>query len=101
MRAGRAARCCYRRWVAAGEASAPLPPEAVSSDGSLPNESLKNRHPQASGEVVVTAGPTWELSAYVEDAAGLAPELLRILGREGAAPTALSIKQPIPEDVYP
>jgi hypothetical protein len=64
-------------------------------------KSLKNRHPQASGEMVVTAGPTWELSAYVEDAAGLAPELLRILGREGAAPKALSIKHPIPEDVYP
>jgi len=51
--------------------------------------------------MVVTAGPTWELSAYVEDAAGLAPELLRILGREGAAPKASSIKHPIPEDVYP
>jgi hypothetical protein len=38
---------------------------------------------------------------YVEDAAGLAPELLRILERKGAAPKALSIKQPIPEDVYP
>jgi len=51
--------------------------------------------------MVVTAGPTWELSAYVEDAAGLAPELLRILGREGAAPKAPSIKHPTLEDVYP
>jgi hypothetical protein len=41
-----------------------------------------------------------DLSAFVEDAARLAPELLRILESEGAAPKALSIKQPSLDDVY-
>ncbi|MDQ3964519.1 MAG: ATP-binding cassette domain-containing protein [Actinomycetota bacterium] len=39
-------------------------------------------------------------SVYVEDAARLAPELLRMLEQEGAPPKALSIKQPTLEDVY-
>lgn len=41
-----------------------------------------------------------DLSVDVEDAAAVAPELLRVLEREGAAPKALSIKQPTLEDVY-
>lgn len=48
-------------------------------------------------DVVATDG---HFSVYVEDAARLAPELLRALEREGAAPKALSIKQPTLEDVY-
>lgn len=41
-----------------------------------------------------------ELSVDVKDAATVAPELLRMLERDGAAPQALSIKQPTLEDVY-
>ena len=41
-----------------------------------------------------------DLSVEVEDAAGVAPELLRVLQHEWAAPQALSIKQPTLEDVY-
>jgi ABC-2 type transport system ATP-binding protein len=41
-----------------------------------------------------------DLSVGVEDAAAVAPELLRTLEVEGAAPEALSIKQPTLEDVY-
>lgn len=48
-------------------------------------------------DVVVTDG---DLSVDVEDAATIAPEILRLLEREGAAPQALSIKQPTLEDVY-
>ncbi|MGH2961004.1 MAG: ATP-binding cassette domain-containing protein [Solirubrobacterales bacterium] len=48
-------------------------------------------------EVVAADG---DLSVDVEDAPAVAPELLRILEREGAAPRALSIKQPTLEDVY-
>jgi ABC-2 type transport system ATP-binding protein len=48
-------------------------------------------------DVVATNG---HFSVFVEDAARLAPELLRILEREDAAPKAISIKQPTLEDVY-
>jgi ABC-2 type transport system ATP-binding protein len=47
--------------------------------------------------VVATDG---ELSVDVEDAATVAPELLRFLEREEAAPHALSISEPTLEDVY-
>jgi ABC-2 type transport system ATP-binding protein len=47
--------------------------------------------------VVATDG---DLSVDVEDAATVAPELLRLLERDAAAPQALSIKQPTLEDVY-
>ena len=47
--------------------------------------------------VVASAG---HLSVEVEEAAAVAPELLRVLQHEWAAPQALSIKQPTLEDVY-
>lgn len=48
-------------------------------------------------DVVATDG---HFSVYVDDAARLAPELLRILEQKGAAPNALAIEQPTLEDVY-
>ena len=47
--------------------------------------------------VVATDGA---LSVDVEDAATVAPELLRLLEHDGTAPQALSITQPTLEDVY-
>jgi ABC-2 type transport system ATP-binding protein len=52
------------------------------------------------GDVKEVVHSDGDLSAFVEDAARLAPELLRILESEGAAPKALSIKQPSLDDVY-
>src|SRR5215208_419845 len=51
-------------------------------------------------EVAAVVATNGELSIDVEDAATLAPELLRLLEREGAPPQALSIQQPTLEDVY-
>jgi len=48
-------------------------------------------------DVVATDG---HFSVYVDDAARLAPDLLRILERERLGPQALAIKQPTLEDVY-
>src|SRR5215212_5173754 len=51
-------------------------------------------------EVHAVVASDGDLSVDVEDAATVAPELLRFLERKGAAPQALSIKQPTLEDVY-
>jgi ABC-2 type transport system ATP-binding protein len=51
-------------------------------------------------EVHAVVAADGDLSVDVEDAATVAPELLRFLERKGAAPQALSIKQPTLEDVY-
>jgi ABC-2 type transport system ATP-binding protein len=55
---------------------------------------------QAQSEVHAVLASDGDLSAEVEDAAALAPKLLRILELAGTAPRALSIKQPTLEDVY-
>jgi ABC-2 type transport system ATP-binding protein len=54
----------------------------------------------ARDDVLAVVASGSELSVEVEDAAAVAPELLRVLQHEWAAPQALSIKQPTLEDVY-
>ena len=54
----------------------------------------------ARDDVLAVVATDGHLSVEVDDAAGVAPELLRVLQHEWAAPEALSIKQPTLEDVY-
>jgi ABC-2 type transport system ATP-binding protein len=51
-------------------------------------------------DVLAVVASDGHLSVEVEEAAAVAPELLRVLQQEWAAPQALSIKQPTLEDVY-
>jgi len=53
-------------------------------------------HPEIQ-DVVLSSGA---VSVYIDDPASFAPEILRVLEREGAPPRALSIRQPTLEDVY-
>ena len=54
----------------------------------------------ARDDVLAVVASDGHLSVEVEEAAAVAPELLRVLQHEWAAPQALSIEQPTLEDVY-
>jgi ABC-2 type transport system ATP-binding protein len=54
----------------------------------------------ARDDVLAVVASDGHLSVEVEEAAGVTPELLRVLEHEWAAPQALSIEQPTLEDVY-
>jgi ABC-2 type transport system ATP-binding protein len=54
----------------------------------------------ARDDVLAVVASDGHLSVEVDEAAAVAPEVLRALHHESAAPQALSIKQPTLEDVY-
>jgi ABC-2 type transport system ATP-binding protein len=54
----------------------------------------------ARDDVLAVVASDSHLSVEVEEAAAVAPELLRVLQHDWAAPQALSIEQPTLEDVY-